>query len=206
VPLYARTRARAVRQAGGDLVVLACAALAVRVGSLVHAEVLKVATPGRALEDVGRRLSASLGQVSSTLGGLPLVGGQVRGPLTDAAAATGSLVSVGQQQQAAAGRLALVLGLAVALLPIVLLALAWLPRRVRFVRTSSAAARVLRGLPDLDLLALRALVRQPVHVLAGRDPVSAAGWRRGDPDVVRALADLELADLGLASSALSRTS
>jgi hypothetical protein len=99
-----------------------------------------------------------------------------------------------------------VLGLAVALLPIVLLALAWLPRRVRFVRTSSAAARVLRGLPDLDLLALRALVRQPVHVLAGLDPDVAAGWRRGDPDVVRALADLELADLGLASSALSRTS
>jgi hypothetical protein len=57
-------------------------------------------------------------------------------------------------------------------------------------RTTQAAG-------DALLLALRALARQPLHRLAriGEDP--AGDWRRGDPGTVRALASLELTEIGL---------
>ncbi|MCU1424066.1 MAG: hypothetical protein JWM51_357, partial [Microbacteriaceae bacterium] len=48
-----------------------------------------------------------------------------------------------------------------------------------------------------DLLALRALTGQKLSMLASVDPDPVAAWRRGDPDVVRALAALELKSSGI---------
>ena len=50
---------------------------------------------------------------------------------------------------------------------------------------------------DLDLFALRALARQPMHLLARISPDPAGAWRRSDPGVVRELALLELRTVGL---------
>ncbi|HEY0776081.1 MAG TPA: hypothetical protein VGD51_18490, partial [Nocardioidaceae bacterium] len=50
---------------------------------------------------------------------------------------------------------------------------------------------------DLDLFALRAMAHQPLHRLARISDDPAGAWRRGDPDVVRRLATLELRDSGL---------
>ena len=50
---------------------------------------------------------------------------------------------------------------------------------------------------DLDLFALRALARQPMHRLAKISDDPAGAWRRGDPEVVRRLAVLELREVGL---------
>ena len=73
----------------------------------------------------------------------------------------------------------------------------YLPLRWRFVREATAGQRFVDSGSDLDLFALRAMANQPLHRLAriSDDPVRA--WRDGDPDVVRALAVLELRDVGL---------
>ena len=81
----------------------------------------------------------------------------------------------------------------------------YLPLRWRFVREATAGRRFLEGTSDpathlerrLDLFALRALSRHPLHRLARVSDDPAGAWRRGDPDVVHALASLELRSTGL---------
>jgi hypothetical protein len=73
----------------------------------------------------------------------------------------------------------------------------FVPVRWRFVREATAGARFIDAAEDLDLFALRALARQPLHVLAGVSDDPAGAWRARDGDVVAALAALELRDSGL---------
>ena len=82
-------------------------------------------------------------------------------------------------------------------MPVLVSLLGYLPRRWRFVREATAGQRFIDSSADLDLFALRAMAHQPMHLLArvSDDPVRA--WRDGRPDVVRALALLELRDAGL---------
>ena len=84
-----------------------------------------------------------------------------------------------------------------AVIPIVLVVGVWLLLRLRFVRRATAAQRFIDADADLDLFALRALARQPMHRLARVSDDPAGAWRAQDPDVVRALALLELRDSGL---------
>ena len=89
------------------------------------------------------------------------------------------------------------LGWSVALVPILGALLLHLPPRVRFVRRAAAGRALIDSAADLDLFALRALANQPMHVLAKVSDDPAGAWRARDPDVVRRLAELELADVGL---------
>lgn len=52
---------------------------------------------------------------------------------------------------------------------------------------------------DQRLFALRALSSQPLERLRAVDPDPAGAFERGAPDVITALADLELDSLGLAT-------
>ena len=76
-------------------------------------------------------------------------------------------------------------------------AVLWVPIRIAFVRRAAAAQRFVDADEDLDLFALRALARQPLHVLARIDDDPAGAWRRGDQPVIHALAALELREEGL---------
>ena len=76
-------------------------------------------------------------------------------------------------------------------------AVIWVPMRVIFIRRATAARHFVDANDDLDLFALRAMARQPLHVLARITDDPAGAWRRGDRDVITALATLELRDEGL---------
>jgi hypothetical protein len=89
------------------------------------------------------------------------------------------------------------LGWSTALVPILTVGALWLWLRARFVRRATTAQRFIDTSEDLDLFALRAMVRQPMTALARISPDPAGAWRRGEPDVIRALAALELHDEGL---------
>ena len=93
--------------------------------------------------------------------------------------------------------MALVLGLTTAAVPILIVGGVWLALRVRFTRRATAAQRFVDAEPDLDLFALRAMATQPFQRLAAISEDPAGAWRRGDRDVVRALAVLELRECGL---------
>jgi hypothetical protein len=87
--------------------------------------------------------------------------------------------------------------LAVGAIPVLIALAIHLPLRWRFVREATAGRRYVDSAADLDLFALRAMSRQPLHRLARISDDPAAAWRRGDPEVVRALAVLELRHSGL---------
>ncbi len=194
---YAHSPARRARQVATDLLVLVWVYVAVRAGQAVHEATLRLAAPGRALEQAGRDVGSNLHSAAAQLGELPLVGSDVRGPLDRAAASTQTLVRAGQEQQTSVGQLAVLLGVLVAAIPIVLVLVVWLPARVRFARRAGAAQHFVDDGADLDLFALRAMANQPMHVLARVSDDPAGAWRRGDPAVVRALAVLELRSVGL---------
>jgi hypothetical protein len=106
-----------------------------------------------------------------------------------------------QSYQDAVADLARLTGIAVAIIPVVILLAIWLPRRIRWIIAASAAKRLLRSSAEdgraLDLFALRALVNQPLAQLSRITQDPALAWREQDPVALESLAELELAQLGL---------
>lgn len=202
--LYAQHGPRRARQVLGDLLVLAWVAGWVRAAAWLHDLVARLGAPGRTLEDAGGSLRDSLGSAGESVARIPLVGDEVRAPFDAAGGAAGSVAAAGVQVQDAATRLALATAVLVAAGPVLVVLVAWLRVRWSFVRRRRAAARLVASGADLDLFALRALATQPLTRLArvGEDPADA--WRRGEPDVVRALAALELRSAGLRPPAPER--
>jgi hypothetical protein len=196
--LYAQRPARRTRQVVGDLAVLAWIAVWVWVARSLHEQVSRLGAPGRSLEDAGRGFAGSLDSAGERVGDVPFAGDALRTPFRAAGDAGRSLERAGAAQQDAVGELALWLSLIVAGLPIGYVLVRWATARVRWSLRATAAARLLdTSTADLELFALRALARQPVSRLRSLGPDLAGAWRRGDPDAVRALAQLELEDLGL---------
>ena len=83
------------------------------------------------------------------------------------------------KQVAGGGVLAQRLGLAIALTPILIVLLFYLPPRITFIRNATAGQQFVDSTPDLDLFAMRALANQPLHVLARISDDPAGAWRRG---------------------------
>src|SRR4051794_41350306 len=78
---YARSPWRAVRQVVADLLAVGLVMAAVRLARALHDLILRLAEPGRQLARTGKDVAANLPQAAERVGGLPLVGDDVRGPL-----------------------------------------------------------------------------------------------------------------------------
>ncbi|MEO7979652.1 MAG: hypothetical protein ABI807_01935 [Sporichthyaceae bacterium] len=196
--LYADRPARLLAQVLNDLVVVILIYLAVRLGRGTHSRVAELSEPGRQAEDQARALQGKLRGAAGNIDDAPLVGGTVAKPFRDLAATSGDLATTAQGYQDTVERMAVLAGLLVAAVPIVILLAVWLPRRIAWVVEASAASRLVRRASGAaDLLAVRALARQPLRGLAKLDPSVVHGWKAGDPAATAALARLELAELGL---------
>lgn len=200
--LYADAPGRRARQVAADVLVLLWTWLWVRVGWAVHDATLAFAAPGKQIERAGSGLAGRLRDAGETVERIPLVGEEVRVPLDGAGDAADRIAAAGTAQVEAVGTLADWLGLAVGAVPILVVAAIYLPLRWRFVRAATAGRRLVDSGGDLDLFALRAMSHQPLHRLARISHDPAGAWRRGDADVVRALAELELRDVGLMTAPL----
>jgi hypothetical protein len=204
--LYADRPFRAANQVLGDALVAGWTALWVWAGFRLHDLVLGLAVPGEQAEEAGKTLQRSLGDAASNVGDVPLAGDALRTPFDEGSGAGRDLAEAAQSYQDAVAKLALLAGVLIAVAPIVIVLALWLPRRLSWVATASAAKRLLRGRGDLaeDLFALRALAARPLPELARtarRTGDLMEGWRQRDPDVVATLARLELDDLGLRAPA-----
>ena len=195
--LYADAPARRTRQLLADVLVLLWVGLWVWLGRRTHDVVDELRGPADSLTAAGTSVHSSLTGAGDQAGQLPLVGDQLRQWLGQAARSGTTLSDAGTAMATTVERVALVLGLVVAAVPIVLVVSLWLYVRVSFVRRASAAQRFLDSSADLDLFALRAMSRQPLTVLAKVSDDPAGAWRRGDTAVIRELATLELRDEGL---------
>ena len=199
--LYADRPDRRARQVAADLGLLAWAVLWVLVARVVHRAVLMLAEPGRAVADLGRSISDTMGSAAGAADGVPVVGDELARPFDALGDAGGSVTGAGEGASAAVATLATVLAVVLVVLPVGWLLLRWLRWRLGWYREASAADRLLAhgasGTVDLELLAARAMATAPLPQLARLPAGTGAGWRAGDPAALRALAGLELDRLGL---------
>ncbi len=195
--LYAETPARRTSQLLADAWFIVWTLLWVFLAVVLYRLMGKLGVAGQLLESTGRTLSEDMASAQNKVKGVPLIGGQVSAPFGQVGSAAQSLISIGVAQEQAVHDVAILLSVCVAAIPIAILAIIWLPRRVRFVRRATASRRLADSADDLDLFALRALSTQPMHELVRICADPADGWRRKDPTVIYALAKLEFADAGL---------
>ena len=199
--LYSASPGRRLRQAGGDLLLVAWILLWVWLADVVHDATTELAAPARQVQDAGEGLAERLRDAGGAAGDLPLVGEQVRSPLEGAGRAADQMAAAGASTAVAVEQLAFWVAVAAFVMPVLLALAIHLPGRLRFLKEARAGHRFIDASADLDLFALRAMAHQPLHRLAAisDDPVS--GWRAGDPTVIQALARLELRDAGLPAPA-----
>jgi hypothetical protein len=195
--LYADGPGRRARQVVGDVLLVLWVAVWLRLAMVVHDATLALAVPGEKIADAGAGLAGKLRDAGSSVGGVPLVGDDVRVPFDGAGDAADRIAAAGAAQVDAVHSLAFWLGLSVGAIPVLIVVAVYVPLRWRFVRAATAGQRFVDSGSDLDLFALRAMAHQPLHRLAriSDDPVGS--WRSGDARVVRDLAVLEMRDVGL---------
>jgi hypothetical protein len=194
---YADAPGRRTRQVLVDLLVLAWVVLWVLVARWVHGLVMTLAAPAAPLRDAGTSLHDRMTEAAVTVTEIPLVGDRLDAPFTGAAGVGSDLVDAGDSLERSVSTVAWVVSLMTAATPVLLVVLVWLVVRVAWARRTAALGRELDDPESIELLALRALVRQDPRRLqtAFADPVGA--FRSGDPVSLRRLADLELATVGL---------
>jgi hypothetical protein len=202
VTFYADVPARRARQVLGDAWLVGWSALWIWVAFKLHDLVMALAAPGLAIADGANSLADSIDSAGESISGLPLVGESLGGPFDGMSGAASSIADAGQAEADAVAALATFLAVSLAVLGIASFAAFWVPFRIAFVRRATAARRFVDADEDLDLFALRAMARQPLHLLARISDDPAGAWRRGDQSVVRALASLELRAEGLRPPAL----
>jgi hypothetical protein len=198
--VYSDFPGRRVAQIVGDLVTVLLVVLAIWLGVLVHDTILVLADVGKTLEDAGNGFSGTMSDAGDTLGGVPLIGDGIRAPFDGASVAGETLAQAGVAQQQAVATAGTVLGVAVALSPILLVLLVWGFTRLRFILRATELRAITR-LPDgAELLALRSLTTARASSLrAIEDPLQ--GWRERRPAAISALATLELREGGLRGGA-----
>jgi hypothetical protein len=194
VKLYAETAGLRARQLLGDLAVLAWTAAWVAAGLALYRLVEKLAVPGARVEQAGSSFAGDVAEIQQKVGRVPVVGGQLQDPFGRLAGVGRTLAEAGVAQQEVVRQLALWLGVVVAAVPVIALLLAWLPRRVTWMREAGAASRLRLDGADLELFAIRAVANRPLRELHRVSPDPAGDLRAGE---FQALADLELRALGL---------
>ena len=195
--LYADLPGRRITQVLSDLFTAAWVLACTYAGRLVHDTTATLRRPADGLSTAGTQLRDGMAAAGDQMAKVPLVGDSLQGPFRDAARTGVALTQAGTDLGSAVDRLAVVFGVATAIIPIVVWLLVWFPVRARFVRRASAAQRFIDGPADLDRFALRALAGQPMHRLARIHDDPAGAWRARDPRVIHELAVLELRDAGL---------
>jgi hypothetical protein len=197
VRLYADHPDRRFRQILGDIAGLVVVLGAFPTGRAIYRWLSSYAEPGRELEEAAGELADNLLGAADTIGGIPLVGDQVAEPLANAGGSAAAIADAGRSLQDFVGATAGVAGVLMTVAALLVAVVFWLMPRVGWVR-QAAAARAAQADPDgLDVLALRALANAPVGMLTIAGDGLIAGWREGDPRAVHALAQVEMARLGL---------
>lgn len=195
--LYADATARRTRQILADVGMLGWLAVWVWVGRQVHDAIASLRGPAESIQQAGTSVYDALSGAAAQAGQIPFVGGELQQSLDRAAGAGARLRGAGTSMATTADQLAGWLGWSTALIPILIVGALWVALRGRFAYRATHAQRYIDATADLDLFAMRALVRQPMSALAQVSADPAGGWRRQDAGLVRALGVLELHDEGL---------
>jgi hypothetical protein len=188
-----------MRQFATDILVVAWLAFWIRAAVWVYDRTSALAAPGQKIESAGVGMSGGLSSAGDKVGNVPAVGSSLAQPFHQAADAANALAEAGRSQQSAVHNLAIALVVLVLVLPVGMVLLGWLPLRLRWIRRATLASSLRERPTGRDLLALRALTRQPLRRLLAVHPDPATAWRDHDTKALNSLAALELKTLGLKS-------
>jgi len=183
-----------------DVLVLVLIAVFIWVGVKVHDLVAALAVLGHGITETGSSVQGAFDSVGEAVSNVPVVGGALGDAFHGVGDGTGgNLADLGQQGEDAVYLLARTLGIVTALLPISVLLVAVLPRRIRTIREMSSA-RAVSGVDLTDperrrLLAMRAAFGLPYRELLPWTKDPFGDLASGDYDALVAAA---LADVGLA--------
>ncbi|GAA4886346.1 hypothetical protein GCM10025788_28670 [Serinicoccus chungangensis] len=194
---YADAPARRSRQVLADLLVLGWVVLWVLVGRLVFDLVMTLAAPAVPLRAAGTGLESRMEEVAGRVTEIPLVGDELDAPFTGAAGVGTDLVTAADRLETGVRTVAWLVSVLSTVTPVLIVVLLWLVLRLSWVRRARSLGRELHDPRSQELLALRALVHQHPRRLQQLSDDPVAAWRSGDPATIRALADLELAEVGL---------
>jgi hypothetical protein len=192
--IYAETPRKRTRQIIQDAILLGWILLWVLFGSVAHDVVAKLAEPAASVARSSDSLSDSLADISDEVDGVPVVGGALEEPFSSSSRAAAAVARESREQRKLFLTAALWIGLFIAVGPIALSLLLYLPFRIRWVRQATAADRIRLDADDLYLFALRAVANRPFTELRKATPDPGAALAAGD---YAALARLELEQLGL---------
>lgn len=194
---YARPSWRLTRQIIADVFVLLWTIGWWFAGRFTDGVIRAIAEPSRQAGRLAEDLRAQAADAASQAAGIPIVGDGLRQPFDGMAGTLEDLSASAAGQVAALEQAATVAGVLVFVVPVALMLVIWLPRRLAFARRAAEVAALVETADGTDLLALRALATQPIVELRaiGADPV--ASWRAGDPRAMAALAELELVRAGV---------
>jgi hypothetical protein len=195
--LYSDFGGRRTRQIIFDALAVLAITAWVLLGVALYSLVMNLASFGVQMEQAGAGFRETMVDVGENLGGVPLIGEGIRVPFDGASDAGAALETAGKDQQSAVSQLATGLGIGIAALPILTILVFWLIPRVNFARRAGNAKAIVESSAGIDLLALRALSNQKLANLAKIDEDAMAAWRRGDENVLRQLAQLELRSSGI---------
>jgi hypothetical protein len=200
---YAEIPARRLRQVTADVIAGLALLVCLWVGNSVHDLAVELAGPGRAMEVAGAGFAQHMTDAGATVGDIPVMGDRLQAAFDQTSDAGRAIEEAGAAQQDAVATFAITMALVSGGLPALFVLVVWLPPRLRYARRAGHAARLRDSDVGLDVFAFRALARRPIAELARLRTDPAAGWRNHDPEVIEALAALELRHLGLRSAGAS---
>lgn len=195
--LYSDFGGRRVYQVLGDVAAVAVIVVGIVVAVAIHDAIAAFKGIGADVTKSGDDFSSTMTDIGSTLSGVPLIGSGISAPFATASDAGGTLADAGTNWQTGVEHLATLVGWTVAALVVLVVLVGWVRPRVVGAIRRAAIARLASASPSLDLLALRALTTRPAKAVTRLDEDVVAAWRRGDPEVIRRLAALELKASGV---------
>lgn len=195
--LYSDFGGRRAFQVLGDLLALLVLVVGIVVAVTLHDTIASFRSIGANVERSGSDFSSTMSDIGKQLGGIPFIGGGIRSPFDAASGAGDTLADAGTSWQHGVETLAALVGWTVACLVVLVVLLGWVRPRITGAVRRAAIARLAHESASLDLLAFRALASRPAKAVARVDADAVAAWRRGDPEVIRRLAALELQASGV---------
>jgi len=199
---YAANPDRRTAQVMTDLAVVGWFVLCLWLANGVQSRFDDLADQIRQAETATANISQGLSQAGEFLGGVPLVGDQVREPFDAAAGASDNLGAATLESADRTERAGTWLAVVLVIGLFTPVGIPYGRRRIRKAREAGRIEVLARTEAGVDLLAVRALMSLPAHEVAAAVPDAADGWRRRDPAVMAALVQLQLLDVGLDPASL----
>ncbi|MDQ0577706.1 hypothetical protein [Agromyces albus] len=197
VTLYSDFPGRRTMQIVGDVFALVVLLGGIVVAVSIHNAIAAFDAIGRDVEQSGTGLASTMSDIGDSLAAIPLIGGSIRAPFDAASDAGGTLAAAGDDWQRTVQSLAAFTAWTVVGLVVLILLFGWIRPRITGIARRAAAKRLTDSPTSLDLLAFRALATRSPQDLARVNADVAGAWRRGDTDVIRQLAALELKASGI---------